>query len=94
MKTARTHYYTEVPDLGNVAVSRHAQERMDEMKIPEGTFVNTLYNSKSFEEQPGILWREGFGIRIVILERPEPFRGAMLVKTVFRIQEQMKARKR
>jgi len=39
-----------------------------------------------------ILWRERDGIRIVILENPIPSTGAKLVKTVYRIQAQAKAR--
>ena len=41
-----------------------------------------------------VVWREKDGIRIVILRKPEPFAGAMLAKTVYRIDENAHARKR
>jgi hypothetical protein len=43
-------------------------------------------------EAGGILWRERDGIRIVILESPAPPTGAKLVKTVYRIDPQARAR--
>jgi hypothetical protein len=39
-----------------------------------------------------ILWREGKGIRIVILIDPTPNVGAKLVKTVYRVTDQASAR--
>jgi hypothetical protein len=43
-------------------------------------------------EGADILWRERDGIRIVILENPTPPTSAKLVKTVYRIEAQAKAR--
>jgi hypothetical protein len=43
-------------------------------------------------EGADILWRERDGIRIVILENPMPPTSAKLVKTVYRIVAQAKAR--
>ena len=43
-------------------------------------------------EGADILWRERDGIRIVVLENPTPPTGAKLVKTVYRIEAQAKAR--
>ena len=40
-----------------------------------------------------IVWRERDGIRLVILTNPTPNRGAVLVKTVYRVEAQAKARK-
>jgi hypothetical protein len=40
-----------------------------------------------------ILWRQRDGLRIVILTHPTPNLGAMLVKTVYRIEEQASARR-
>jgi len=42
-------------------------------------------------EGADIVWRERDGIRIVILENPEPPTGAKLVKTVYRVGAQAKA---
>jgi hypothetical protein len=37
-----THFYRNVPKLGNVAVSRHAQKRMEEKKISHEAFEHVL----------------------------------------------------
>jgi hypothetical protein len=39
-----------------------------------------------------ILWRERDGIRLVIFTNPTPNTGAKLVKTVYRVEAQAKAR--
>jgi len=88
------HYFPNVPDLGNVAVSRHAQDRMREDGIAEHTFRDVLMNGATIPDGQDVLWREKDGIRIVILRRPEPFMGAMLTKTVYRIEDNAHARKR
>jgi len=86
-KTERKYYYKDVPGLGNVAVSRHAQFRMDEQGIPETSFERALLTPVGGDTPDGIgiRWRERDGVRLVIMERPEPWRGAMLVKTVHRV---------
>jgi Domain of unknown function (DUF4258) len=88
----RQYYYQAVPGLGNVAVSRHAQQRMDEHKISQAMFERALFTpTKEVEEGPEILWRERDNIRIVIVQRPKPFRGARLVKTVMKVGAQARA---
>lgn len=91
----RKHYYTDVVKLGNVAVSRHAQERMDELNISQEAFEKALLEpvGQDVPDGHGILWRERGGVRIVIIEKPEPFKGAKLVKTVFGVQSQAVAKK-
>jgi hypothetical protein len=91
-----THFYGNVPKLGNVAVSRHAQKRMEEDQIPRVAFERVLLTPVKQDIRGGadIRWREGDGIRIVILENPVPPTGAKLVKTVYRIQAQAKAKAR
>jgi hypothetical protein len=89
----RIHYYTHVPGLGPVAVSRHAQARMDGENVSQAEFEAALFHPE--EERP-----DGVGIRIrqnltnplsiVLIERPEPYRGAMLVKTTYRTRPQKK----
>jgi hypothetical protein len=88
------HFYRNVPKLGNVAVSRHAQKRMEEDQISHEAFERVLLTPIKPDIRDGedILWRERDGIRIVILENPIPASGAKLVKTVYRIEEQAKAR--
>jgi hypothetical protein len=88
------HYFPNVPGLGNVAVSRHAQDRMREDGIAEYTFQDVLMNGATIPDGQDVIWREKDGIRIVILRRPEPFMGAMLAKTVYRIEGSAHARKR
>jgi hypothetical protein len=91
----RKYYYTDVPRLGNVAVSRHAQDRMDEHGISQAMFERALLEPDGADviEPGGIRWRQKDGVRVVIIDRPEPFKGAKLVKTVMRAGMQEQARK-
>jgi hypothetical protein len=89
-----THFYRNVPKLGHVAVSRHAQKRMEEDQISQEAFERVLLTpiKPDIKDGADVLWRERDGIRIVILENPTPPSGAKLVKTVYRIEAQAKAR--
>lgn len=78
------HYFHDVPGLGAVAVSRHAQARALENGIQEAAFVDALYYGQTVPEPGNIVWRRKDGIRVVIQERPTPWRGAKLVVTVMR----------
>ena len=82
------YFYLDVPHLGNVAVSRHAQERVVEEGISDEEFETVLFKGRDTPEGFDVVWRELNGIRLVILRNPQPFRGALLVKTVFRVQRQ------
>lgn len=84
----RVHFYRQVPRLGNVAVSRHAQAGMDEDHISDATFKEVLWEGEETKDGQDIVYREGRGIRIVILMNPTPNVGARLVKTVFKIKPQ------
>jgi hypothetical protein len=88
------HFYRDVPGLGHVAVSRHAQERMQQEGIAEAAFERALLDPLRPDVADGadVLWRERDGLRIVILTNPTPNRGAKLVKTVYRVAAQAKAR--
>jgi len=87
------HYYENVPGLGNVAVSRHAQSQMLELGISQEAFDRALLDPTQPDtpDGPDIVWRERDGLRLVILTNPTPNRGAKLVKTVYRVQAQAKA---
>jgi hypothetical protein len=85
------HYFPNVPGLGNVAVSRHAQERMTQDGISEADFTDVLRHGDTIPDGHDVVWREKGGVRIVILRRPTPFRGAMLATTVYRIQAAARA---
>lgn len=80
------HFYRDVPKLGHVAVSRHAQAQMETAGISEAAFEQALL-SPVIETPDGqdVLLRERNGIRIVILTNPTPNTGAKLVKTVYRV---------
>jgi hypothetical protein len=88
------HFYRDVPKLGHVAVSRHAQKRMEEDNISQEAFERVLLTPVKPDVREGadILWRERDGIRIVILENPTPPTGTKLVKTVYHIEAPAKAR--
>lgn len=86
------HFYRNVPQLGNVAVSRHAQARCAQDGISEKTFSDVLSSGEMVHDGQDVVWRCGQGIRIVILLRPTPNTGAKLVKTVYREKPQLKLR--
>ena len=88
------HFYRGVPKLGNVAVSRHAQARAEEDGISQEAFDRVLLEpiQPDISDGTDILWRERDGIRLVILTNPTPNTGAKLVKTIYRVEAQLKAR--
>jgi len=69
-------------------------KRMEEDNISQAGFERVLLTpvKPNVREGTDILWRQRDGIRIVILENPTPPTGAKLVKTVYRIEAQAKAR--
>ena len=85
------HYFPNVPGLGNVALSRHAQERMSQDGISEEDFADVLMRGDTIPDGQDVVWREKDGVRIVILRKPTPFKGAMLVKTAYRIKTAARA---
>ena len=87
------HYFPDVPGLGNVAVSRHAQARLVEDGISEHDFKEALFNGTTIPDGQDVLWREKDGVRVVILRQPTPFKGAMLAKTVYRVRPAARATK-
>ena len=74
------HYFPDIPGLGNVAVSRHAQARMVEDGISEHEFKEALLSGLSVPDGQEVVWREKNGVRVVILRHPTPFQGAMLAR--------------
>jgi hypothetical protein len=62
--------------------------------IPPEAFERALLQPVKPDIPDGadILWRERDGLRIVILTNPTPNVGAKLVKTVYRVQAQARAR--
>lgn len=92
--TTISHYYENVPGLGNVAVSRHAIAKCEEHNISAEAFVSALLNPGKPDTPDGqdVVWRERNGVRLVVLLKPIPNRGAVLVKTIYRVQPQANAR--
>ncbi len=90
------HFYRDVVGLGSVAVSRHAQARMEADRISQEMFDRALLKPIRPDVPDGadIVWRERDGLRIVILLDPEPNVGAKLVKTVYRVKDQARATRR
>lgn len=88
------HFYRDVPGLGNVALSRHAQTRLITEGVSEETVTDILYHppGPDMPDGQGIVYREGHGIRLVILLNPTPNVGAKLVKTAFRVKPQERVR--
>jgi hypothetical protein len=87
------HFFRNVRGLGNVAVSRHAQARIAEDGIHPDAFTRALLDPTRPDVRDGadVVWRERDGMRIVILINPTPNLGAVLVKTVYRVERQASA---
>ena len=86
------YYFEDVPRLGNVAVTRHAQARAAELGISEKVFKDVLFKGQDAPDGMEVLWRERFGVRLVILLYPVPDRGAKLVKTLYKVKASEVAR--
>ena len=76
-------------------MSRHAQAQMDRLGITTHLFERALLTLTRPDVMDGadVLWRERDGVRIVVLTDPTPNVGAKLVKTVFRVEQQARARR-
>ncbi len=80
------HYWPDVPGLGNVAISRHAQARAVKHGITEGMIASALSRGTDTPDGLSEVFREWGVVRLVIVLRPTPFKGACLVKTITRIK--------
>jgi hypothetical protein len=88
------HYYPNVPGLGNVALSRHAQARAKEEKFSEAMVEQALLSPLGSDIPDGhdVVFRDRGPLRFVINKRPHPFRGACLATTIIRIKPQARAK--
>jgi hypothetical protein len=86
-------FYRNVPELGHVAVNRHAQKGMREDNISQEAFERVLLEpiQPDIPDGMGILLRERDGIRLVIRTDPAPDTGATVI-TVYRIEAQAKVK--
>lgn len=81
------HYYANVPGLGNVALSRHAQRRAEAEGVTDAHVAEVL--EKGVTRPDGhALWREHRGLRLVLVN-PQPWRGAKLVTTLYRVTRRL-----
>jgi hypothetical protein len=86
------HFYRDVPGIGHVALSRHAQARLDNDGITEAMVEDALFNGRSVPDGSQVIWREKDGVRLVVMLFPQPFRGAALVTTGFRVERQARVK--
>ena len=89
------YFFRSVSGLGNVAVSRHAQARITADGIHPDAYTRALLEPTRPDvcEGADVLWRERDGLRIVVLTNPTANLGAVLVKTVYRVEKQASARR-
>ena len=89
MKSERVqpHFYRDVPGLGHVALSRHAQLRLREDGIGPDMLEDILLRPTGPDKPDGqtTIWREKNGVRLVILLPDQPS-GARLMVTAYKIK--------
>lgn len=81
------HYYKDIAGIGNVAVSRRAQDKAVEHGISEEMFRHALTKPDGPDTpacRQGEFYRDRGVVRLVIVRKPTPFRGASLVRSVIR----------
>lgn len=89
------HFYRDVPTLGHVAISRHAQARMEADGITDEMLRLALFEpTRITPDGLDIQLRERGDIRIVIQLYPTPNRGARLVTSVHRAKPKLIVGKR
>jgi hypothetical protein len=86
------HYWTDVPRLGNLAITRHAQSQAEARGISETMVADTLAHGEDTPDSPSTVFRDRGRIRLVIIPRPEPYRGAALCVSIIRLEPQQAAR--
>ena len=60
---------------------------------PKTQLREALLRGATTPDGQEVVWREKDGVRVVILRRPTPFKGAMLATTIYRVQAAAKAQK-
>jgi hypothetical protein len=81
------HYYKDISGIGNVAVSRSAQSQARAIDISEEMFRHALTKPDAPDtpaRRAGEFYRDRGVVRLVIVRKPTPFRGASLVRSVIR----------
>jgi hypothetical protein len=62
--------------------------------ISENELKEVLLHGATTPDGQEVVWREKDGVRVVILRKPAPFKGAMLATTIYRVTAAAKAKKR
>jgi len=66
-----------MPGLGHVAISRHALAKAESLGITQAVLESTLREGSDTPDGFDIVLRELNNIRLVVLLKPEPFKGAI-----------------
>ena len=85
------HFYRNVPHLGHVALSRHAQTRAKEEHIRDEDVAKVLAQGTDVPDGPRVVFREHCGIRLAIVV-PSESHGARVVTTVYRVHAPAKVK--
>jgi hypothetical protein len=62
--------------------------------VSENEVKEALLRGTTKPDGQEVVWREKDGVRVVILRKPTPFKGAMLATTIYRIRATAKAHRR
>ena len=81
-----THFFDDVPGMGNVVLTRHAQDKARQEGISEEEVERALVRGQDTPDGMDIVFREYKGLRLVVVVNPTPNRGAKVVKTLYRVQ--------
>lgn len=84
------HYYTGVPGLGNVALSRHAQAKAEKDRVSDAQIKNALWSGRRLNDGDSE-FMEHAGLRLVLVQ-PKNDAGAWLVVTLYRVMGQARVR--
>lgn len=84
--------YEDVPGFGSVVLSHHAQRKAAEQRITDEAVEGVLFQGRDRPDGQAT-WREHRDVRVVII-RPTPWRGAWLVKTMYRVHPNERAYRR
>jgi len=86
------HYYPNIPTLGNVAISRHAQAQAINAGFNDSMIEDSLRNGTEVPDGQNVVFKEKALLRMVINKKPTPFKGAALCTTIIRLKPQEKAK--
>jgi len=86
------YYYKNIPRLGNVAITRHAQDRLVNDGVTDEQVEDVLMHGHDRPDGNSVVWREKNRIRLVIETKPLVNSGAVVCFTGFRVKAQERSR--